>query len=503
MYLGDPEKRKKRRSSPVRVVILLILIGFGLYLYALIRREEIEGPFVPAPTPTRSALSYGGEAEERYLQGDLERATATYQQAIALDPGDVELYVRLVRLLTLQGRNREAIRDGEQAVEMSPENARAWAALCMAYDWNGQVDKALDACRRAIELDSTLAVGYAYLAEAYADALRWGEATDAVETALKLDARNVDVVRNYGYVQEVRGDWSGAIETYKQAAQIHPNLAHIHVAIGRNQLVLGDLDGARGSFTRAVEINPEDAVANDLLGWTYYGQGEHDLAETYLARATEADPERGRAFGHLAINYWARRNYEAAIPNFERAIRLVLTSERQKVEAFFVTAEAGGDAAYPSANVVMRGEFLPTSEYNRNVLQATLEPEQENGGWSDARGTVTFDTRTGEYTVEMEGVPWPGQDQGYVGWFDDLKTLAGDPLSTGPLSVRAGGSVQVERETGFIHGCPPEYYYTLGLAYFYVDECEKAYPLFGAALQVEPEEPNATEGIRLCRLSDE
>ena len=58
-------------------------------------------------------------------------------------------------------------------------------------------------------------------------------------------------------------------------------------------------------------------------------------------------------------------------------------------------------------------------------------------------------------------------------------------------------------ETGWIEGCPLEYFYTLGLAYFYVDECDRAYPLFNAALQIEPEEPNAIEGIRLCRLSEE
>lgn len=502
MYLGEPGKRKKRRSSPVRVAILIILIGFGLYLYALIRREEIEGPFVPEPTPTRSALSYAGEAAEQYLQGDLETATATYEQAVSLDPDDAQFHIALARLLTLQGRNREALESGRRATELAPDSARAWAVLCMAYDWDGQVDNAIVACKRAIEMDPALAIGYAYLAEAYADALRWGEATDAAETALMLDDRDVDVVRNYGYVQEVRGDWTGAIETYRQAVEIHPNLAHIHVAIGRNLLVQGDLDGALLSFRRAVEIDPEDAVANDLLGWTYYGQGDHELAENYLTRSTEADPNRGRTFGHLAINYWARRHYEAAIPNFERAIKLTLASERQQVRAFFVTVEAGG-AEYASANVMLRGEFLPTSEFNRNTLEAKLEPAEQGGPWADAGGTVTLDTQTGEYTVELEGVPWPGGNQVYIGWFDELKTLAGNPLNTGALSLGAGGRVQAQLDTGLVQGCPLEYFYTLGLAYFYVDECEKAYPLFNAALQINPEEPNAIEGIRLCRLSDE
>jgi tetratricopeptide (TPR) repeat protein len=303
-------------------------------------------------------------------------------------------------------------------------------------------------------------------------------------------------------VQEVRGDWAGAIATYRRAAAIQPNLAHIHVAIGRNHLVLGDLDAALASFQRAVEIAPEDAIANDLLGWTYYGQGEHELAETYLTRSTEADPNRGRAFGHLAINYWARRHYEAAIPNFERAIKLTLASTRQQVRTFFVTAETGA-AEYASSNVVLQGEFLSTSEFNRNTLEAKLQPVEQGNAWADAGGSVVLETQTGDYTIELEGIPQPSGGQVYIGWFGDLKTLSGSALNTGPLSVRIRGQVQAQLNTGLVEGCPLEYFYTLGLAYFYVDECEKAYPLFDAALQIYPEEPNAIEGIRLCRLSDE
>jgi len=502
MYLADPDKKRKRRSSPVRVAILLILIGFGLYLYALIRREEIQGPFVPEPTPTRGPVSYAAEAEAQYLEGDLTAAIETYQQAIALDPDDVQLRIPLVRLLTLQGREREALREGQLAVETGPDSAHAWAVLCQAYDWAGQVDNAIVACRRAIEIDPALAVGYAYLAEAYADALRWDEASGAAETAMKLDERDVDVVRNYGYVQEVRGDWTGAIETYQRATEIHPNLSHIHIAIGRNQLVQGDLDGALSSFTRAVEIAPDDAIANDLLGWTYYSLGENELAETYLSRSTEADPNRGRTYGHLAVNYWARRNYEAAIPNFERAVKLTLAAQRQEVQSFFVTTEAGSGAQYASSNVVLRGEFRSTSEFNLNTLEARLEADAISGPWTEVTGTVTLDTLSGDYSVEIAGAPRPGQNQSYIGWFDELKTLTGDPINTGPLRVDAGGNVKAELTTGLIDGVPLEYFYTLGLAYFYVDECDKAYPLFGAALQIDPEEPNATEGIRLCNLSD-
>jgi superkiller protein 3 len=43
-----------------------------------------------------------------------------------------------------------------------------------------------------------------------------------------------------------------------------------------------------------------------------------------------------------------------------------------------------------------------------------------------------------------------------------------------------------------------EYYYTLGLAYFYLDKCNLSMPLFQKALAIDPNEPNAHGGINLC-----
>jgi len=65
--------------------------------------------------------------------------------------------------------------------------------------------------------------------------------------------------------------------------------------------------------------------------------------------------------------------------------------------------------------------------------------------------------------------------------------------------VRTDGSLEAELETGWVEGPRIEYFYTLGLAYFYKAECEKAYPLFDAALQIDPEEINALDGIQLCQ----
>lgn len=479
---------------------MLLLIAASLYIYAQVEKPQVDEPFVPTPTPTRSASSYVYEAEEWYLQGNLPEAIAAYEQVIVLDPDNVLSYIPLARLLALEGRTIEAIQRAEQATRIAPENARAWAVLGMAYDWNGNVKEAIAACRQAIELDPGYAEGYAYLAEAYADAGRWVDANEAAQTALQLDERSVDAHRNYGYVLENQGNYWDAIKAYERALEIHPNLVHIGIDIGRNYRGLGNLEAAMQVFSRTVKIVPDNAKILYELGRAYQDLGNVYEAETYLEKATEADPRFGPAFGYLAINYWSRRNYEDAIPNFERAIKLECTATRQRARAFYITVEERENyAAGPSPDVVLNGEFVSASGDNRDILQAVLEPADEEDPWTNASGMVTFETQTGKYTVTLKGIPWVRYDQAYVGWFEGVEALSGDPLSTGPLNLKGDGSLEAQSEATWVDGPPIEHFYILGLAYFYMAECEKSYPLFDAALQIDPEETNALEGIRLCR----
>ena len=372
----------------------------------------------------------------------------------------------------------------------------------MAYDWDGQVPEAVDACQRAVELDPAYAEGYAYLAEAYADARRWDEAVEAVQTALTLSPRSVDANRNYGYVLETMGNWSGAAEAYRAALEIHPNLAYIYMDLGRNYQYLADTANAIEAFRRAAELDPDRAEALDQLGWTYANIQEYERAQAYLQQAIEVDPSYAPAYGHLAYTYWTRRNYEDAIPNYEKAIDLAYRAARRNARAFYVTLEPIEDEdPYPSSDAVLRGR-LAWADASETRLTADLQMENPREGWESAGGQVALNVVTGEFVMTLEGLPPPPSDQVYVGWFEGLDALDGLPLSTGPLGIGGDGSLQMQLAAEPVLGPRIEHLYTLGLCYFYKAQCERAYPLFGAALQMDPEEVNALEGIRLCQEAE-
>jgi hypothetical protein len=134
-------------------------------------------------------------------------------------------------------------------------------------------------------------------------------------------------------------------------------------------------------------------------------------------------------------------------------------------------------------------------------LRASLEPVAKGDRWKEAGGSVIFDARTGAFTVTLQGMPEAGYGRAYVGWVGGVSTLSGDPVSTGNLTL-SGGSLEARFEATWVQGPRIDYFYTLGLAYFYMAECDKAYPLFNAALQIDPEDQNALKGIQLCKAAE-
>jgi tetratricopeptide (TPR) repeat protein len=375
--------RPKRKDSPWRVLILAILIIAGLYV---IREQlsgaSWTRPFDPTPVPTRSAESYFDEAEILYEEGLLDEAIAAYRQAFALDPQDNVSLFCLARLMVIRGQTDQVLKEyGARLQDEEWGDAHTLAVLSMALDWHavfnskdllliyvalGVLDEdeiqapdweysrekmtrylvraAQKTAERALRLDADLPEAYAYLAEALADRERYEEAKAAAETAIQLNPNIPDTQRAMGYVYEVQGEYEQAIAFYKAAIQAHSKLDFLHVAVGKSYRAIGwrlivqdEWDEAMPHFERAIayfeealKINPNNPSLYDEIGWTfgyymgYIGDDREAMQRglDYLEEALSQDPEFALAYRHLGQVYYNLRNYEEAIPAFEKAFEL-------------------------------------------------------------------------------------------------------------------------------------------------------------------------------------
>jgi tetratricopeptide (TPR) repeat protein len=327
MYIRPP---KKRRSSPIRVLILLVLIAIGGYI--LVYRRDMIQPIQigPTPTPTATADDIMAQAHELYLDGDLNGAIEMYSQAAALDPLDPIPYAWWSQLLTLRKRTEQAVQKAREAVGIAPDSAEAMAALCMAMEWaavdandQAQLQEALSTCLGAIDLDPKYAEAHAYLAEVYADLGRSQQAVEEARLAVSLDDSSVFAHRDLGYALQKQRQYQNAVAEYQRASQLHPRLAQPYIDLGHIYRTHNRLKDALSAYEKATVVDPNSAYALDTLGWWgYFQAGDHQRAAVVLKKATEVDPTYIPAYGHLGLTYYVLRNYEDAIDAYKAAIDL-------------------------------------------------------------------------------------------------------------------------------------------------------------------------------------
>ena len=309
-------------------------------------------------------------------------------------------------------------------------------------------------------------------------------------------AGQVDVLRNMGYVMEVQGNYSAAIQQYQAALEQHAALAHIYLAIGRNYEALGQFPRAVENYQAAIERDPGSVAALDQLGWRYLLQGENEKAEQFLSAALELDAHYWPALGHLATYHWQRRNYEGAIPRFSDAIRYGEAASRRQTIFFRLTLEPAGELpTEPTGEELAMGRFLHPADltYPMRAMLHGLVP------YTDLKGYVRLTPLDGRYILQIENLPTPPAGYGYVGWFEPLFTPEETTVRTGLLQPDAEGLVESKGSTGAVSGPPIEHYYTLALCYYFLDECDEAEPYIQIALRIAPNDANTLETQRLCQ----
>lgn len=349
MYIPEKKplfRKPNRESNPYRIAVMLAILLVMLLILRNLNSGNITPLFLPTSTPTRTIDSFAEEGQTYFVAGDLEKAMEAYQQAVALDPANVELRSELARiqiysstLLTIDeekiNRLNEALATINEAIAIDSQNSSAHAIKAFALDWLSDpnivvgdrdvlLTEAEQEAVQALQLDNTNTLALAYYAEILVDEQKWVQAEQNIREAVAREPESMDVRRIYGYMLESIGNYSQAIGEYQEAIRIDPNLTFIYLRIGANFRTLENYDMALEYFDKAATINEQlgvqDSVPYFSIATTYTQMGEFLVAGTNALKGLNYDPGNADMYGRLGIVYHRSRNYEGAIPAFKCAL---------------------------------------------------------------------------------------------------------------------------------------------------------------------------------------
>jgi len=177
--------------------------------------------------------------------GRLDEAVKSFRDALAVDPGLVDVGRRLevlvfrsqqaaltsARQAAEGGRHDEAVAIYERAIAASPESALLYRELAAVERQKGDADKALEHLRRAVGLEPS-------------------------------DARSLLQI---GEILEERGDFVGAIAVYSKAAALEPGEdTRSHLARARGRADLAKLPEEYKAIGNALQVTRGELAA--LIG---------------------------------------------------------------------------------------------------------------------------------------------------------------------------------------------------------------------------------------------
>jgi tetratricopeptide (TPR) repeat protein len=337
MYLRGSSwnmRQRRKRSSPFRIILLVVLIGAALYINQIVV-PATPPLFIPTPTPTRSPESYVSEAEQSFQTGKLLQAMDAYQQAILVDPNNRANYINLARIQNFAGQYADAQKNAELALVGNDAYAMAHAVRAKAMSEQGNHLEAEAAIRTALELEPNNPLFNAYYAEILIDKGDFGDiekASAASRTAVELGPNLLETHNARGYVLLNTGNYEEAIQEFKAAMAINNKIADIHLNLGICYRATGDYPSAIQAFLDANALNPSDDIPDLEMSRTYAQIGEYGKAIQAAEQALKDKPENPHRYGNLGLMLYKNGNYDTAVDAFSLAVHGGTSPEGYLVE---------------------------------------------------------------------------------------------------------------------------------------------------------------------------
>ena len=254
--------------------------------------------------------------------GDPAAALASYDEALALEPGWAETHCRRGDVLRGVGRADEAVAAYDRALAASPAFAQALNNRGLALMALDRPDEALASYDRALAARPDHVLAHCNRGRALHALGRTEQALQSYERALELDGGCLEALNNRGVALQGLGRLGEALESFEAALGLRPGYVEALNNRANVLMELGRLDEALAGFDEALAARPGLA-----LGWINrgnvlrdLGRSEEALASYELALALE--PADARALQGRGLALWKLGRAEEALASYDQALAL-------------------------------------------------------------------------------------------------------------------------------------------------------------------------------------
>jgi tetratricopeptide (TPR) repeat protein len=257
------------------------------------------------------------------LKKDVAGATARFDEALGLDPDNLEAIGGLISLDLATRQHAKARERIVARVARTPNSSSVLLLAGRTYAVLGDKAAAEQAIRQAIQTDPSNLAAYEALGTFYVRSNRLDEALREFEGLAAKQDRPVASLTMVAMIHQMRNRSQDARATYERILQVDPtaavaanNLAWMYAETG------GNLDVALQLAKTAKAKLPKSPEVSDTLGWIYYRKGLFSLAIVELEESVTRSPSNPLFQFHLGMTYAKNGDRDRARKALETALRL-------------------------------------------------------------------------------------------------------------------------------------------------------------------------------------
>ncbi|GAB4290242.1 MAG: hypothetical protein Kow0090_03260 [Myxococcota bacterium] len=317
---------------------------------------------------------------ERYT--DAEEALKT---AIARDPNYLDPYLTLAKVLTTQGRDKEAQAVLGQAREISKESPEVAYGLA-EIDLNAkETNKAIEAMAATLKSHPTYYKGYYLLGRAYLEGGYLEQAIESLNRAYEKQPNIEGLALAMGRTLYEMGDYKRAIEFLNRGVKELPDNSFALTQLSKAYFKDKQIDKAQEGFETAIMLDRRNAEAYFYKGMCLREKKDFETAITAMRNATTEDKENGFYYLELGRTNLMAVRFTEAITELEKATKFIpndkdvyalLGEAQMKMQNFKEAREALTQAikngADPAPMWMRIGDIYLMENNTKNAIKAYL-----------------------------------------------------------------------------------------------------------------------------------
>ena len=179
---------------------------------------------IPSAAEGDTAEYWSSLGDQQLYNGSIEEAARSYDKALELDPGNVNLWNRKGYAFGILGRYEDAVASFDQALAINSTNVEAlnWKGLAL-YRGLDRHDEAIACFDKVLVLNASDSEAWNGKGMALADKGDLSGSLVCLQMATKLDPLNPGAWNNEGVVLRELGKYQEALECFDKALLLDPN----------------------------------------------------------------------------------------------------------------------------------------------------------------------------------------------------------------------------------------------------------------------------------------